>query len=357
MRILGAMSEKLEYVRNSCGSIIRQTSAKPEPIAPSRQGGDKKMIRHLSSSPNPNRSRHTVFALLALALPGVLSAQKREDILSIQRDVAQLQDQLKQMQASQDQKMDAIQALVKQALEESAKLSAALAAMQKNVGGQLADQQAKVVAPVATLGTKVDELSNDTRAVRENVADLATRLGKLDNKLEDISSAIRTLNTPPVAPPPPANGAAQTPAPPPGVSADSLWQNALRDKSSGKDELAMKEFSDFVKYFPQSENAPIAQYYIGDLYDRAKQYEDAVQAFDAVLERYAENPRTPDALYMKGVDLMKAGRRTDAATEFKDFLERYPGHSLAPKAQLHLKELGLSTSPRPAASRAKKKAN
>ena len=155
-----------------------------------------------------NARRLVVFGMLGLALPGLLSAQKREDILSIQRDVAQVQDQLKQMQASQDQKMDAIQSALKQALEESAKLSAALAAMQKNVNDRLADQQAKVVAPVATLGTKVDELSNDTRSIRENVADLATRLGKLDNKLEDISSAVRTLNQPTnVAPPPPAGAA------------------------------------------------------------------------------------------------------------------------------------------------------
>ncbi|MEQ1884237.1 MAG: tetratricopeptide repeat protein [Bryobacteraceae bacterium] len=307
-----------------------------------------------------NVRRLVVVAMIGAGLPASIVAQKREDILSIQRDVAQVQDQLKQMQASQDQKMEAIQNALKQALEESGKLSAALATLQKDMNDRLADQQAKVVAPVATLGTKVDELATDTRAVRENVADLSTRLGKLDNKLEDISSAVRTLNTSTsVAPPPPAGappGTASAPAPPPGVSADSLWQNALRDRSSGKDELAMNEFNDFVKYFPMSENAPIAQYYIGDLYDRAKQYEDAVQAFDAVLERYPENSRTPDALYMKGVDLMKAGRRTDAATEFKDFLERYPTHALAPKAQAHLRELGVGAA-KPAASRAKKKAN
>ena len=38
-----------------------------------------------------------------LLAPSLL-AQKREDILSIQRDVAQLQDQIKQLQTSQDQK-------------------------------------------------------------------------------------------------------------------------------------------------------------------------------------------------------------------------------------------------------------
>ena len=146
------------------------------------------------------------------------------------------------------------------------------------------------------------------------------------------------------------------PVSPPGVSADSLWQNANRDRSSGKDELAMNEYQDFVKYFPQSENAPAAQFYIGTLYDRAKQYEDAVQAYDAVLERYAENPHTPDALYRKGAALMAAGRRTDAATEFKDFLERYPSHSLAPKARMHLAELGIGGA-KPGTPRAKKKAN
>ena len=50
--------------------------------------------------------------------PGLL-AQKREDILSIQRDVAQLQDQIKQLQTSQDQKIAALESLIKQALDQS----------------------------------------------------------------------------------------------------------------------------------------------------------------------------------------------------------------------------------------------
>ena len=38
--------------------------------------------------------------MLALS-PGLLFSQKRDDFLSIQRDVAQLQDQVKQLQAGQ----------------------------------------------------------------------------------------------------------------------------------------------------------------------------------------------------------------------------------------------------------------
>ena len=51
-----------------------------------------------------NYTFHAV--VLGLALSSTLAmAQKRDDILSIQRDVAQLQDQVKQLQAGQDQKI------------------------------------------------------------------------------------------------------------------------------------------------------------------------------------------------------------------------------------------------------------
>jgi TolA-binding protein len=279
--------------------------------------------------------------------PGLL-AQKREDILSIQRDVAQLQDQVKQLQASQDQKMAALESLLKQALEDSNRTSASMASLQRTLTESLSEQQSKVAAPMAVLGAKVDQSGDELRALRENLAALSSRLANLDNKLSDISGAVRTLSQPP-APPPALGGSpppgAAGPAAPPGVSAESLWLNAFRDYSSGKDDLAMMEFNDYLKYFPATENAASAQYYVGQLYNRAKMYEDAVQAFDAVLERYPDNPKTPDALYGKADALVHGGRRAEAAAEFKDFLARFPTHSLARNAQAQLRDLG------PAASR------
>jgi len=286
--------------------------------------------------------------------PVVLMAQKRDDILSIQRDVAQVQEQVKQLQRSQDEQMTALRALVQQSLEASNKVAAGLGALQQNVARELNDHQGKLVAPVVTLGTRLDQMTEDFRSLRENVADLSARLGKLDSKLTDISSAIRTLSAPPPAPQAPAtSGTPTAQGPPPGVSAESLYQNAFRDYSSGKDELAMDEFNQYLKYFAGTENGPLAEYYIGAIYDRAKLYDDAAQAFDAVLERFSENPKSADAFYMKGVDLMKAGHRTDASAVFKDFLKRYPYSDLAAKAQGHLRELGLSVPARSSNTRKK----
>jgi TolA-binding protein len=285
-----------------------------------------------------------------LPAPGLL-AQKREDILSIQRDVAQLQDQIKQLQTSQDQKLTALESLIKQALDQSNQASASMTALQRTLTDRLNDQQSKVAAPIAVLGTKVDQSADDVRAVRENLAALSNRVANLDNKLSDISSAVRTLGQPPAAPPPPGGAAPPAaggaPIPPSGTSAESLWLNAFRDYSSGRDELAMMEFNDYLKYFPTAENAASAQYYVGQLYNRAKMFDDAVQAFDAVLERYPDNPKTPDALYGKADAMAHGGHRTEAAAEFKDFLARFPTHSLARNAQAQLRDLGTAAASRP----------
>src|SRR5579872_5959627 len=294
---------------------------------------------------------------VCLPPPGLL-AQRREDILSIQRDVAQLQDQIKQLQTSQDQKMAELEGLIKQALDQSNQASASMTALQRTLTDRLNDQQSKVAAPIAVLGTKVDQSADDVRAVRENLAALTSRVANLDNKLSDISSAVRTLSQP-SAPPPPASGAPPAAGgaaiPPAGTSAESLWLNAFRDYSSGRDELAMMEFNDYLKYFPAAENAASAQYYVGQLYNRAKMYDDAVQSFDAVLERYPDNPKTPDALYGKADALVHAGHRAEAAAEFKDFLARFPTHSLARNAQAQLRDLGSAAGSIPSHGSSRKK--
>lgn len=296
-------------------------------------------------------------ALLATGmLPIAMHAQKREDFIALQRDVAQLQDQMKQLQKSQDDKMAALTALVQQALDASGKVSTNISTLQTSLTTSMAEQQGKVVAPVAVVSSKVDQLSEDFRGVRENVSELGKSISRLDAKLEDVSTIVRTLNTPPPTPPPSA-AVPTTPQPPPGVTADGLFESARRDYSSGKDELAMMEFLDYLKYFRMSENGPKAQYLIGMIYDRAKQFDDAVLAFDAVLEGFPANQVSGDAAYMKAAELMKAGRRADAAEEFKSFLANYPANDSAPRAREHLRELGAAPGgvARPKPSNTKKK--
>ena len=112
---------------------------------------------------------------------------------------------------------------------------------------------------------------------------------------------------------------------------------------AGKYDIAFQEFSDYLKYFSNTDLAPNAQYYIADIYYRKADYENALMAFDAVLEKFADNPKTPDARYMKAVCLMKLGKNDSAAREFRDIYTLYvTSHpDTAAKAKAQLREMGL----------------
>jgi len=289
--------------------------------------------------------------LLSIILaPALLPGQKREDLVSIQRDVAQLEDQMKQLQKALDDKTAALTALLQQSIDSSNKTDAAMTAMQHSLDQKLADQQAKLVAPVATLGTKVDEMSGDLRSVRENVAELVRHMNALDDKVKDISDAVRTLNNPTPPPPKdvPAGGTAQQApdGPPAGWSAELSYQNAYRDYQGKKDDAALEEFGQYIKYAPKSENAPNAAFYVGQIYYRNQQWPDAVKAFDSVLEQYPTNSKTAESQYMKACALMSDKQKTAAAKEFRNFIANYPDSPRVKDAHEHLRQLGMDTNTR-----------
>ncbi len=293
------------------------------------------------------------FLLLSMALAPILLGQKHDELVSIQRDVAQLEDQVKQIQKALDEKTAALTALLQQSIDASNKTSAALGAMQRSMDQKLADQQSKLVAPVATLGTKVDEMSGDFSTVRESVRELVRKMNDLDGKVNDISSAVRTLSTPPAAPPtavvPAAGATAQQAAPdgpPPGTSQELSYRAALGDYNGKKDDIAIDEFAKYVQWFPESANAPDAQYYIGQIYYRAQDWENAVKAFDAVLEKFPKNAKTSDAQYMKACALMNNHEKTAAGQEFKNFIKTYPDSPKVAEAHKHLRDLGLEPTTR-----------
>jgi TolA-binding protein len=271
----------------------------------------------------------------------ILMGQKKDDIIAIQRDLANLEDKVSQLQKSQDDKMAAIQSMLQQASDTSARVANALAAMQKEIDAKLNDQQSKVVAPVASLGAKFDQMSDDLRSVSVNVADLVRKMDGMNTKLDDISNAIRTIQAGPAVPPPPgATGAGGTQVQVPAESAESMWTNAWRDYQTGKQDLAMQEFNNIVKNYPGTDTAANAQYYVGYMYYTAQQWEDAAKAFDVLLG-FNENSHTQDGLYYKAVSLQKAEHRDAAVAAYKEYIRKYPAGDHVAQAKKNLQALGI----------------
>ena len=304
-----------------------------------------------------------VFLSLIFGFPLICSAVNK-DILELQREIGQLQDQMRALQSTLDQRLATLATLVQQSFDASNRANTSVASLEGGIRETMRVQGDKVVAPVANVGAKIDQMTTEFQAVKDNVADMTSRMGKLEQQMLDISNALKNLSTP-AAPPPGALPSSSLTSPAtspsgsttvqsgpngpsfasggPGVPppADTLYQNAYRDKSGGKTEMALQEFGDYLKYYPSMPYAPNAQYQIGDIYFNEGNYDAALKAFDLVLEKFPENNKTPDALYMKGLTLVRMRRPTAGSKEFQEVLKRYPRSEMATKAREQLRLMGL----------------
>src|SRR5277367_4040372 len=195
-----------------------------------------------------------------------------KEIMELQRDVALLQDQVRNLQSTLDQKVAAIQALTQQTLDSVNRANTTVAIMQSSFNDTMKQQKESLTGPVANVGQKLDAMSDDFRAVRESVLDMNTRMGKLDAKIADLENLINTVRAPAAPPPPaagtpadpnagptPGPGAASAPnGPPPGLQAGTLYTNARGDLLAGKYDIALQELTDYLKYFGGTEFAPSA---------------------------------------------------------------------------------------------------
>ena len=297
-----------------------------------------------------------ITCLLLATMPLSFGASK--EMIELQRDVAQLQDQVRSLQKTLDQ----LTVLAQQAVDSGNRNNASIAVIGSNLGDSTKKMQEGITAPLMGVQTKMDAMSEDFRNLRETVNDVSARLGKLDAKVTDLQNAVTVISRPPVQPPPgpdtagmpqgttpgtaaagtvPAGTSAST-APPPGLKSETLYSSAYRDYLGGQYDLALQEFSDYIKYFNDTQFAPNSQFYIGNIYYKKQDYPNALAAFDAVLEHYSDNPKTAGAHYWKGKTLLAMGKRDAAAKEFREILSKYPDSDVAPQAKTELRNLGLS---------------
>jgi tol-pal system protein YbgF len=274
-----------------------------------------------------------------------MMAQKKEDILALQRDVALVQADVAAMKRSMEDKLAAITALLQQSIEGSAKTQAAIDALEKRTGERFAAQEKTLAGPVSDLAGKMSGLTDEMQFVRESVAGIDGKVSKLGTQLTDLENTVRVLQAPP---PPPATGPEPTAqsGPPAGLSAEQLYNAARGDMSSGKNDIAMQEFQDYLKWFDKTDYAPNAQFYIGSILFTQGDFVGAVTAFDQVLEKYPDNAnKSADSLYMKGRSLAQLDDKEAAAEQFRTFLKKYPRHELTAKVQGELKAVSASAPP------------
>jgi tol-pal system protein YbgF len=275
-----------------------------------------------------------VFATAALITGSFLATSafgaSREE-QEMQRDIAQLQDQVRMLQSSSDQKLAAIQTLVQQALESATRANTAVSVLSAGVGQTLQRELGDRLTPVAGLSAKVDNAANDVAEIRNTVGDLTVQMNKIQQQLNDIGNAIKVIQAPPAAPPGPAAGAQP--------SSQAVLSGAMLDYTSGKLDSALSEFGDFLRLFPEDPQAPTAQLYLGETHNLQRKYDVAAADFDTLLQTYPDSKVAPDAFFMKGTALKNAGKTAAARAAFQALIKKYPTSDQAKDAQDQLRSM------------------
>jgi tol-pal system protein YbgF len=284
----------------------------------------------------------SLLCLFSLLLVGSPAFGANKDIVELQRDIATLQDQVRTLQSSTDQKLAGITVLIQQTLDAANSANRAVAVLDGRVNDKLEKQAVTVGQPIAVQGAKVDQMSNDFAGMKDALNDLVSRMGKLDQKITDLGKMMQTIQTPP--PPAPSTTGPTGAGSGPPIPADTLYDNAYRDRMGGKPDFALKEFSDYVQLYPDTDKAPAAQFWIGQILFEQKDYANAAKAFDQVLERWQPGQKTPEAMLKKGQSLVMMDKRTDGAAEFRGVIAKYPHTDTAARACSELRQLGYNCS-------------
>ena len=270
------------------------------------------------------------------------------EIIELQRDVTTLLQGQKDMGTQITQDHTVMRTLIEQSNDTVGKLNGTMSGLQKSVQ----DVQ-------ANSGARLDTMSTQVQGLSDNLEEIKSRLGKLNQQLVDVQNTIQSLDAkisgggvaPAGSAPSTTPGGASTAQPTgaaaassPAPSADTLYSNGLRDITSGKYDLARSEFEDYLKYYGDTDLASNAQFYLGEIAYSQRQYSQAVTEYDKVLTNYPKSFKLAPARLKKGMALIELGQKTSGVKELREVVKRYPGTEEERRARAKLKELGVAAS-------------
>lgn len=280
------------------------------------------------------KSNRALAVLLGLGLLPLAGGCVMPDQLSqIQKDLADVRQQLRRVQTDQSQAMEKLADLEAKTDEQSSRVDR---------------------AEIADLSVRVEQLGRDAAITDERLRDLDSRVDRVVREVDQNRQRPRVgvVAPPPVTEPgsattggdgetsgPVASGGGPTEAVP---DPEELYNTAYADFSKGNYGLAVSGFEEYQEKFPETALADNALYWVGECYFSQGNFPQAIKAFDRLLELYPDSDKAAAGNLKKAMAFLEQNQIGQAIVQFRYVDSTFPGSDEAKIARDKLTSLGAS---------------
>lgn len=280
------------------------------------------------------KTMRAVPALLGLGTLLIAGACVMPDQLSqIQKDLADVRQQLRRVQTDQTQTTRKLEDLEAQAAEQSTRVDR---------------------AEIADLALRVDQLAREAAIADERLRDLDSRMDRVARDVDQGRQRSRAESVTSRPLPVPDTTTAPTNAGPGGQASaaegsaqalpdpEALYNTAYADFSKGNYALAVSGFEEYHEKFPDTALADNALYWVGECHFSQGNFPEAIRAFDGLLENYPDSDKAAAGNLKKAMAFLEQNQIGQAIVQFRYVDSTFPGSDEAKIARDKLTSLGAS---------------
>ena len=276
-----------------------------------------------TASPVLSRSRGSCrLAVGMLALAGATAA------CATKRDLVDIQDEIRRLDEAQTAALAELNRSVQRGNRQALDSVAAASEFVLDFRGTLSRDLARIEQAILQFGEIVGQNQYTLAELQRGFGDLRSDFQALSNKVDRLR--VDSLGLVGVDGAMPATDAASFEA--------EEFDAAVRLFES-ESQVARMAFEQFMEFYPNSDNAPRALLYLGQVSIREEEPREAIDTYLSIPERYPESEQVPNALYRAAVVYISLEEFEQARALLLQVIDSFPDHSVAEQARARLDEI------------------
>ncbi len=283
--------------------------------------------------------------LICMILPGLSGCALQSDVRILEGRLITLERQLKEFQRQIETTSEQDKARLRTQIE--------------TYGETLEEKEQSLRSQSASLQAMADRLRNEIQAVRGKLEETEFRLKQQTRAFEEYKQQTEAqldritgsagsaygVSSPPYGgnePVPESEVPGNTPqggTAGASLSAEELYTQGKTAFDKGDYNRSHNMFRMLVNQYPNAAYADNAQFWLGEIYYRQRQYENAILEYQTVIEKYPQGNKVRASLLKQGFSFANMGDGANARLILQELVDKHPGSSEARIARQKLDTL------------------